>query len=77
MRTSKTRHGAVALALCATGALVLSACGGGGSSFGGAAKTQASGPAKLTIMIGSSGDAETNAVKSAAAAWSKTSGNTA
>lgn len=68
----------MALALCACGALVLSACGGGGgSSFGGAAKSQATGPAKLTIMIGSSGDAETNSVKAAAAAWSKKSGNTA
>jgi multiple sugar transport system substrate-binding protein len=76
MRTSKTRHGAVALALCAGGALVLSACGGG-SGFGGASKAQAGGQAKLTIMIGSSGDAETNAVKSAAAAWSKQSGNKA
>jgi len=76
MRTSKTRQGAVAVALCAAGALVLSACGGG-SSFGGDTKAQATGPAKLTIMIGSSGDAETNAVKAAAAAWSKTSGNTA
>jgi len=55
MRTSKTRPAAVAVALCATGALVLSACGGG-SSFGSASRTQASGPAKLTIMIGSSGD---------------------
>ena len=65
------------LALCASGTLVLSGCGGGGSSFGGASKTQASGPAKLTIMIGSSGDAETNAVKTAAAARSKKSGNSA
>lgn len=77
MRTTTARHGSVALALCASGALVLTACGGGGSSFGGEAKTQATGPAKLTIMIGSSGDAETNAVKTAAAAWSKKSGNTA
>jgi multiple sugar transport system substrate-binding protein len=77
MRSSKARHGSVALALCATGALVLSACGGGGSSFGGASKTQATGSAKLTIMIGSSGDAETNAVKAAAAAWATKSGNTA
>jgi len=77
MRSSKLRHGSVALVLCATGALVLSGCGGGGNSFGGATKTQATGPAKLTIMIGTSGDAETNAVKAAADAWSKKSGNTA
>jgi len=63
--------------LGAVGALVLSACGGGGSSFGGATKTQASGPVKLTVMIGSSGDAETNAVKAATDAWAKKSGNTA
>ena len=77
MRTSKARHGTAAVALCASGALILSACGGGGSSFGGASKSQATGPAKLTIMIGSSGDAETNAVKAAADAWGKKSGNTA
>lgn len=77
MRSRKTRHATVALTLGAVGALVLSACGGGGSSFGGATKSQAAGPAKLTIMIGSSGDAETNAVKAAADAWAKKSGNTA
>jgi multiple sugar transport system substrate-binding protein len=77
MRSRKTRHATVALTLGAVAALVLSACGGGGSSFGGATKTQAIGPAKLTIMIGSSGDAETNAVKAAADAWGKKSGNTA
>jgi multiple sugar transport system substrate-binding protein len=67
------RRGAVAL--CASSVQVLSACGG--ASFGGASKSQATGPAKLTSMIGSSGDAETNAVKAAAAAWSKQSGNNA
>jgi len=77
MRSSKTRHGSVALALCASSALVLSACGGGGSSFGGATKAQATGKANIKIMIGSSGDAETNAVKAAAAAWATKSGNTA
>ncbi|MHB8187411.1 MAG: sugar ABC transporter substrate-binding protein [Dermatophilaceae bacterium] len=77
MTSGHIRRGSSALALCATGALVLAACGGGGSSFGGATKSQASGPAKLTIMIGSSGDAETNAVKAAADAWAKKSGNTA
>jgi len=40
-------------------------------------RAQATGPAKLTIMIGTSGDAETNAVKTAAAAWATKSGNTA
>jgi multiple sugar transport system substrate-binding protein len=77
MRSSKARHGSAALAVCATGALVLSACGGGGSSFTAVTKAQATGPAKLTIMIGTSGDAETNAVKTAAAAWATKSGNTA
>jgi len=77
MRSSKARHGSVALAVCATGALVLSACGGGGSSFTAATKAQATGPAKLTIMIGTSGDAETNAVKAAADAWGKKGGNSA
>jgi multiple sugar transport system substrate-binding protein len=76
MRTRKVRRGAVAVALCAASTLVLSACGGS-SSFAGASNSQATGPAKLTIMIGSSGDAETNAVKAAAAAWSKQSGNNA
>ena len=66
--------------MAATGALalVLTACGGGGfagsSGSSTAASTQA-GPVKLTVMIGSSGDAETNAVKAAAAAWASKSGN--
>ncbi len=38
---------------------------------------QQQGPANLQILIGSSGDAETNAVKSAAAAWASSTGNTA
>ncbi len=77
MRSGKKRHLSMALALCATGALVLTACGGGGEKFGSGAKTQATGKAALKIMIGSSGDAETNAVKAAAAAWATKSGNTA
>ncbi|GAA2744579.1 hypothetical protein GCM10009868_22770 [Terrabacter aerolatus] len=76
MRAPSTR-GAAALALAATGALVLSACGGGGfsSSNNQAPQSTAKGPVKLTIMIGSSGDAETKAVKAAADAWAKKSGN--
>ncbi|MER7072749.1 extracellular solute-binding protein [Terrabacter sp. NPDC000476] len=76
--SARTTRGAAALALAATGALVLSACGGGGFDNGSNSAPQetAKGPVKLTIMIGSSGDAETNAVKAAADAWAKKSGNT-
>src|SRR3954462_6772497 len=77
MRARSTRS-AAALALAATGALALSACGGGGFSGGAdkAPQSTAKGPVKLTMMIGSSGDAETAAVKKAADAWAKKSGNT-
>src|SRR3954453_18142223 len=77
MRARSTR-GAAALALAATGALALSACGGRGFSGGAEEVPQstAKGPVKLTMMIGSSGDAETAAVKKAADAWAKKSGNT-
>lgn len=67
--------GAIAL----TAALSLSACGSGfsdsgsGSGSGSDEKLTSSDDA-LTVLIGSSGDAETAAVKSAAAAWSKSSG---
>ena len=66
-------------AMALTAALTLSACGsgfsssGGNGSGGGAAKLTSSDD-PLTVLIGSSGDAETAAVKSAAAAWSKSSG---
>jgi len=51
-------------------ALGLTACGSGFSS--GDTKQDSSKP--LTVLIGSSGDAETAAVKAAAASWSKKSG---
>jgi multiple sugar transport system substrate-binding protein len=51
------------------------ACGSGG--FNDKKSSQSSGPADLQILIASSGDAETNAVKSAAAAWATSSGNKA
>ena len=66
-------------ALLASGALVLTACGGG-SSFGDkpAASSAAAGPGSdINILIGSSGDAETEAVKSAVSSWSKGSGTKA
>jgi multiple sugar transport system substrate-binding protein len=64
----------------ATGLVLgLSACGGG-SGFeetegGGGAEQDTSSP--LTVLIGSSGDAETNAVNDAVAAWSEESGTEA
>jgi len=72
MKTRSVR-GTVAVSLAAAGALALSACGGGFSS--GSTTQQTTGSAKLTVMIGSSGDAETNAVKAATAAWAKKTGN--
>lgn len=59
-------------ALLATGALTLTACGSGFNDTPG--EGQASGSGKLSILIGSSGDAETKAVTDAVAAWSEQSG---
>ncbi|WP_204760065.1 sugar ABC transporter substrate-binding protein [Lentzea nigeriaca] len=52
--------------------MTLSACGSGFDSASGADT-----PGDLTVLIGASGDAETNAVKSAVAAWSAQSGTKA
>lgn len=67
-------------AVLAAGVLALTAACGGGSGFSssgsssteGAAGTTGKGP--LTVLIGSSGTAETNAVKAAAAAYAAQSG---
>ncbi len=78
--TRPGRRGAAVLALAAAGALTLAACGGGGGFDG---ETTAGGDTDganadngeaLTVLIGSSGDAETAAVTEAAAAWSAESG---
>lgn len=62
-------------AMALTAALTLSACGSGFQSSGGSdSGSLTSSGSDLSVLIGSSGDAETAAVKSAAAAWSKTSG---
>lgn len=76
MRSPQIRRRTLAVALTALAAFGLSACGGG---FDKSAQPQQSkkGPVKITVMIGSSGDAETNAVKAAADAWAKKTGNTA
>jgi multiple sugar transport system substrate-binding protein len=63
-------------AVLAAAALLAAGCGSGFSSTTKAAP-QKTGPASLQILIASSGDAETAAVKEAAAAWSTSSGNKA
>ena len=63
----------VAALIGATTLALTTACGGGFDN----SQQQQSGKADLQILIGSSGDAETNAVKQAAAAWATASGNTA
>ena len=61
----RTRWGAVALTAAA--AVALAGCAGGGDGGD-------SGDQSLTMLIGSSGDAETEAVQAAADAWSEESG---
>ncbi len=75
--TRTTRTATLSIAL--TGALLLTACGGGGGFQDEGASTapaSASGPVDLKMLIASSGDAETNAVKAATDAWAKKTGNT-
>lgn len=72
-RTLRTVTGAAAVA----GALALSACGSGFSSPSASGTAEATGSGPISVLIGSSGDAETTAVKSAVADWSKTSGTEA
>jgi multiple sugar transport system substrate-binding protein len=78
MNRPRTRRTA-ALSLVLGGALLASACGGGGGfeeDSASSAPASASGPVQLQMLIASSGDAETAAVKEAADAWAKSSGNT-
>lgn len=76
----KKTHLTRILALTAAGSLVLTACGGdgfdddGGDSDAGGS-TGAAGGSTLTILIASSGDAETNAVRAATEDWAEDSGN--
>src|SRR5215213_3738813 len=75
-----TRWTRAPLALLAgAGLLLAAACGGGDSGFdrndsspGGGATTGV----KLTMLIGSSGDAETKAVTDATRAWAEKGGST-
>ncbi|MBY8341080.1 extracellular solute-binding protein [Streptomyces spinosirectus] len=69
-------HRTAAAALVTTAALLTAT--GCSSSFGSDQKTAQDSDAKqhLTVLIASSGDAETKAVREAATAWAKQSGNT-
>ncbi|MCU1551596.1 MAG: extracellular solute-binding protein [Glaciihabitans sp.] len=74
----RRNHWLAAGALAIAGALALSACGSGFSSTtGSGSKGLTSSKKALTVLIGSSGDAETAAVKSAVADWSSSSGTKA
>ncbi|MEH0108975.1 extracellular solute-binding protein [Tersicoccus sp. MR15.9] len=73
------RAGRLALTACAAVLTLtsLSACGSGfsqSSSSSGAAASQSANSTPISVLIGSSGQAETTAVKNAVAAWSKQSG---
>ncbi len=70
MRTTRL---AATTALGAAGLLALTACGGSGFDDSGSDASTGSGSG-LDILIGSSGDAETDAVNTAVAAWSEQSG---
>src|SRR5260370_42585084 len=71
MRTPLRTLGVAAAAMSVV--LAGAACSAGT----GQGQAEATGPANLQILIASSGDAETKAVKDAAAAWAAASGNTA
>jgi multiple sugar transport system substrate-binding protein len=62
------------------GLMLAAACGGGNSGFSnGGGGSSTGGPTsgvKLTMLIGSSGDAETKAVTDATSTWAKKGGNT-
>ncbi|HET6826056.1 MAG TPA: extracellular solute-binding protein, partial [Amnibacterium sp.] len=80
-RTTRIAAGIAAVA----SVLALTACGSGfsggssgsGSSSGSSGNGLTSSKSALTVLIGSSGDAETAAVKSAVADWSQSSGTKA
>ncbi|WP_330290358.1 sugar ABC transporter substrate-binding protein [Streptomyces sp. NBC_00576] len=75
MRNPRTRWAVGAVALLS---LSLSACGGSGFDDSGTDDSQESaGPASIKVLIASSGDAETKAVKDASDAWATKSGNKA
>lgn len=74
MTTHSTRK-FLGVAVGATVAVGLTACGGGGGFSSGSPQNTASGPVSLKMLIGSSGPTETKAVTDAANAWAQKTGN--
>lgn len=69
----------IAIAATAAAVLTLTACGSSGGFSGGGKTSAGGGKTKgvtLKVLIGSSGDAETNALVAAGNAWGKQTGNT-
>ncbi|GAA4559327.1 sugar ABC transporter substrate-binding protein [Planotetraspora kaengkrachanensis] len=75
-RNRTIRNAALGAAACAV-VLTSAACGSGFDDPAAGPTQQTSGPANLQILIGSSGDAETAAVKDAAAKWASANGASA
>ncbi|MDN5857498.1 MAG: ABC transporter substrate-binding protein, partial [Pseudonocardia sp.] len=72
----RTRRTCLAALATAT-VLAVAGCGSGFDNSAGGGGTAQTPGAELTVLIGSSGDAEANAVKSAVASWSQESGTKA
>jgi multiple sugar transport system substrate-binding protein len=74
-RSPRRRRTSLA-ALAVTSSLALAACGGGFEEDGSSEPASSGdGPVELQVLIASSGDAETQAVEEATAAWAEESGN--
>ncbi|MFI1098466.1 extracellular solute-binding protein [Streptomyces sp. NPDC020917] len=73
MPTSRTLGAATAA--CAAVLLAVTGCSSNSGFDSSAPKQSSSGPQSLSVMIATSGDAETAAVKEATAAWAKQTGN--
>jgi multiple sugar transport system substrate-binding protein len=76
MSTTPRRRRTSLAALAVTSSLALAACGGGFEEDSSSEPASSGdGPVELQVLIASSGDAETQAVEDAAAAWAEESGN--